>query len=238
MTDGGYAAFRAAIRLIALAAVAGIVAGAFGVYFRWPARWQPGRGGAIAPARSHVAERVKPFAKGEVAAFQVAREPDSLSELAFKKPDNSDVTLAAFQGQTILLNLWATWCVPCRREMPALDRLEQALGGKDFQVVAVNLDLNDPARAKAFLEQIGVSSLAFYSDPTSGLVARLKGRGLVFGLPTTILIDPKGCRIGVVEGPAEWDSEDAKRLIEAAIGEGKPRVGAVSGDPDHVGKLI
>ena len=225
------------LRLIALAAVAGIVAGAFGVYFSGRLAGNPAAAVDCAGAL-HVAERVKPFAKGEVAAFQVAREPDKLSELALKKPDNSDATLAAFQGQTILLNLWATWCVPCRREMPALDRLEQALGGKDFQVVAVNLDLTDPARAKAFLEQIGVSSLAFYSDPTSGLVARLKGRGLVFGLPTTILIDPKGCRIGVVEGPAEWDSEDAKRLIEAAIGEGKPRVGAVSGDPDHVGKLI
>jgi thiol-disulfide isomerase/thioredoxin len=224
------------IRLIALAAVAGIVAGALGVYFSGRFAGNPGAAADCAGALT-VADRVKPIAKGEVAAFQVAREPDRLSELAFKKPDNTDATLASFQGQTILLNLWATWCVPCRREMPALDRLEQALGGKDFEVVAVNLDLSDPARAKAFLDQIGVDSLAFYSDPTSSLVAKLKGRGLVFGLPTTVLIDPKGCRIGVVEGPAEWDSEDAKQLIQAAIGREKPSVGVVSGDPDHVGQI-
>jgi thiol-disulfide isomerase/thioredoxin len=225
------------IRLVALAAVAGIVAGAFGVYFSGRFNGNPAAAVDCAGALQ-LADRVKPFARGEVAAFQVAREPDSLSGLALKKPDNSDATLAAFRGQTILLNLWATWCVPCRREMPALDRLEQALGGKDFHVVAVNLDVTDPAHARAFLGQIGVSRLAFYSDPTSGLVAKLKGRGLVFGLPTSILIDPKGCRIGAVEGPAAWDSEDAKQLIEAAIGEAKPDAGATSGDLDHVGHRI
>ncbi len=91
-----------------------------------------------------------------------------------------------------------------------------AKGGKDFQVAAVNIDLNNQERAKAFLAGIGVKNLAFYSDPTTGLFAKLKSRGLGFGLPTTVLVDSKGCRLGVVEGPAEWDSEDAKALIGAA----------------------
>ena len=144
------------IRLIALAAVAGIVAGAVGVYVSGRFAGNPARSRRLRRRARRLPSAWSRFAKGEVAAFQVAREPDKLSDLAFKKPDNSDATLAAFAGKTILLNLWATWCVPCRREMPALDRLEQALGGKDFQVVAVNLDLSNPARAKAFLDQIGV----------------------------------------------------------------------------------
>jgi hypothetical protein len=100
--------------------------------------------------------------------------------------------------------------------MPTLDKLQAANGGKDFQVTAVNIDLNNTERAKAFLAEIGVKNLAFYSDPSSGIFTKLKGRGLGFGLPTTILVDGKGCRLGVVEGPAEWDSNDARALIEAA----------------------
>ena len=205
---------------LVLAAVAGVLAGAIAVYFM-----QSGHGngpvasgdcgGALAAAA-----RTEPFARGEFAAFRQATEPDPLGELAFKAPDNADITLAAFAGKTTLVNLWATWCVPCRVEMPALDRLETALGGKDFQVVAINIDLGAQERARAFLAEIGVKDLAFYSDPTTGVFRALKGRGLAFGLPTTLLVDGRGCRIGVVEGPAAWDSEDAKALIGAAMASG------------------
>jgi hypothetical protein len=101
--------------------------------------------------------------------------------------------------------------------MPALDRLQGALGGKSFTVAAINLDVQNPQRAQDFLGEIGVSNLAFYSDPTMGVFNDLKKRGLAIGLPTTLLIDGKGCRIGVVEGPAAWDSTEAKALIEAAL---------------------
>ena len=143
-----------------------------------------------------------------------------LAGIAFKGPDGAETSLASFAGKTVLLNLWATWCVPCRTEMPALDGLEAALGGEDFTVAAVNIDLGDPARAKDFLDEIGVEHLAFYSDPTSALFLDLKKRGLAFGLPVTLLIDGNGCRIGSVEGPAAWDSKDAQALIKAAIGPG------------------
>jgi thiol-disulfide isomerase/thioredoxin len=164
------------------------------------------------------AERVAALATGEVAAFRVATVPDRLSDLAFAAPDGRKVTLADFAGKTVLLNLWATWCVPCRAEMPALDRLEGELGGGDFTVVAVNVDVRDAERARAFLADIGVSRLDFYSDPTIKILTNLKRRGLAFGLPTTLLIDGNGCRIGVLEGPAAWDSDDAKALVSAAIG--------------------
>ena len=101
--------------------------------------------------------------------------------------------------------------------MPALDRLQSSMGGKAFTVAAVNLDVTRPERAKEFLDEIGVTNLAFYSDPSLAVFNALKRRGLAFGLPTTLLVDGKGCRIGVMEGPAAWDSDEAKALIGAAI---------------------
>ena len=160
----------------------------------------------------------RPFAKGEVAAFRVATEPRSLADLAFTDPDGKPVTLASLGERLSLVNVWATWCVPCREEMPTLDRLEADLGGEKFAVVPVNIDLNATDRAKAFLEEIGIAHLPFYSDPSGKLFQDLKRRGMAIGLPTTLLVDGKGCEIGILEGPAEWDSDDAKALIKAAAG--------------------
>ncbi len=151
--------------------------------------------------RSPQRERAAPLAKGEVAAFRVATEPESLAGLAFTDPEGKPVTLAALQGKTALVNVWATWCVPCRAEMPTLDRLQAEMGGDQFAVVPVNIDLNATERAKAFLDEIGVANLPFYSDPSGKLFQDLKRRGLAIGLPTTILVDGKGCRIGVVGRP-------------------------------------
>ncbi len=221
MTDGRTARRRIALWL-GMAAVAGILAGAVAVYVR-----ESGNGnGASAEASADcagavaTAARLAPLAKGQVAAFRPADQPDLVSALAFQAPDGSDTSLKAFAGKTVLVNLWATWCVPCRAEMPALDRLEGALGSDRFSVVAVNVDQNNPERAHAFLKEIGVSKLAFYADPSYAIFSALKKRGLALGLPTTILVDGKGCRIGGIEGPAEWDSEDAKALITAAMASG------------------
>lgn len=209
---------RRGVKLIGLAAVAGGIAGLLAVYFMASGN---GNGGGLANADCDgavlTAKTIAPLAKGEVAAFRIATAADKLDDVSFKGPDGGDLTLAAFAGKTVLLNLWATWCVPCRTEMPALDRLQATSGSDGFQVVAVNIDLNNPERARAFLADIGVRALAFHYDPTTNLFSGLKKRGLAFGLPTTLLIDGKGCRIGVVEGPAAWDSEDARALIEAAV---------------------
>lgn len=207
---------RTVLRVLGLALVAGAIAGALGVYFMGAGNGNGGAAAANCAPAVKAAETLKPFARGEVAAFRVATEPDQMTDLAFKAPDGTDTSVAALSGRTVLMNIWATWCVPCRAEMPTLDRLQAAKGGPGFEVAAVNIDLNNTERAKAFLEEIGVKNLAFYSDPSSGIFTKLKGRGLGFGLPTTVLLDGKGCRLGVVEGPAEWDSPDAKALIEAA----------------------
>ena len=208
---------RRKIALLALAAVAGASRRGAGGIFHGHRQWQPGaRPVDCAPAAT-IVKRVAPLARGEVAAFRVADPPEKLENLGFKGPDGAHLTLAAFTGKTVLVNLWATWCVPCRAEMPALDRLQAAKGGDRFQVVAVNVDLKNTDRARAFLDETGVKDLAFYSDPTNSSLAKIKQSGLAFGLPTTLLFDGKGCRLGVLTGPAVWDSADASALIEAAI---------------------
>jgi thiol-disulfide isomerase/thioredoxin len=124
-----------------------------------------------------------------------------------------------WRGRTVLLNLWATWCVPCRKEMPALDALEQRLGGPKFEVVAVNIDTRDGDKPRAWLKEVGVERLAFYADPSARTFQDLKSIGRAFGMPTTLLIDGQGCEIATIAGPAEWASEDAIKLINAALGQ-------------------
>jgi thiol-disulfide isomerase/thioredoxin len=152
-----------------------------------------------------------------VALFRPARVSENLGGLAFTDAGGEPVRLASFAGRAVLVNFWATWCVPCRAEMPALDRLAAERGGDDFQVVAVNLDTEAPvARQQEFLATVGVTHLPLYRDPKLALTADLRRRDLVFGLPTTLLVDAKSCRLGTAEGGAAWDSPDAKALIAAA----------------------
>jgi thiol-disulfide isomerase/thioredoxin len=167
-----------------------------------------------APAR---AARLRPLVHGEIAALSLAKAPKPLPSLAFKAPDGAQVRLADFKGREVLLNLWATWCVPCRQEMPALDRLQGALGSEDFVVVAVNIDTARLERPKAFLNEIGVKNLAFYADNTAEVFQALKRAGKVLGLPTTILIGKDGCEIGTMAGPAQWDSQEALALLKASL---------------------
>jgi thiol-disulfide isomerase/thioredoxin len=161
---------------------------------------------------------MEPLAKGEVAALLVAKAPKPLPDLDFLGPDGKATKLSAFRGKTVLLNLWATWCAPCRKEMPALDRLQAALGGQDFEVVAVTIDQRNLDRPKAFLQEIGVSRLGYYADPTAKIFQQLRAVDRAVGMPTTLIVDPEGCELGYLAGPAEWSSEDAQKLMRAALG--------------------
>ncbi|TCN28374.1 thiol:disulfide interchange protein TlpA [Sinorhizobium americanum] len=209
-----------AVKLFALAALFGVIAGAAAVYVK---ETGSGNGGAAptADARCPLAgEKVAaltPLMRGQVAAMTPAANPRPIGGLDFTGPDRKPLTLASFAGKTLLVNLWATWCLPCREEMPALDGLQGALGGDRFEVVAVNIDTGGDDKPKAFLDEIGVKDLRYYRDASMGVFNTLKKEGLAFGLPATLLIDEKGCLIGSMNGPAAWDSDDAKRLIEAAI---------------------
>jgi thiol-disulfide isomerase/thioredoxin len=164
------------------------------------------------------AKRVAPFARGEVAAMAVATTPLRVPDLAFRDGAGAEKRLADWAGRTVLFNLWATWCVPCRKEMPALDALQAELGGPGFEVVAVNIDTRDADKPRAWLKEVGIGRLAYYADPTARVFQDLKSIGRAFGMPTTLLLDPARCEIGVVAGPAEWASADALRLVNAALG--------------------
>jgi thiol-disulfide isomerase/thioredoxin len=154
---------------------------------------------------------------GEVAAFQAADRAGSLSDLAFVDANKVPVTFTDFVGKTVLFNLWATWCVPCRVEMPELDELQADLGGDDFQVVPVSLDLGSDEKPKAFYEETNLQHLPFYHDATLATLDTLKQAGIAYGLPATVIADDEGCILGWLNGPAEWASDDAEALIRAAM---------------------
>ena len=179
----------------------------------------PGKGGAAAcPLAAAETARLDPLIRGEVAALGLAQPAHAAPDIAFDTPEGQPTTLAAFKGKALLVNLWATWCIPCRKEMPALNALQRALGGADFQVVAINVDtarLDGPAK---FLTANGITDLALYADPSADVLQALKRQGGLLGLPTTLLIDRHGCEVGRMAGPAEWASPDGLAVIGALKG--------------------
>lgn len=210
----------ARIAIILAGGVAGVVAGLAGVYGIATLTRNVGgdaAAGACKPAME-LARKVAPFAKGEVAAVNIAKGPLKVPDLAFQDASGKALTLKNWRGRTVLLNLWATWCVPCRKEMPSLDALQAELGGPDFEVVTVNIDTRDLEKPKTWLKEVGVNKLAYYADPAAKTFQDLKAVGRAFGMPTTLLISPEGCEIGTIAGPAEWASDDALKLIKAALG--------------------
>jgi thiol-disulfide isomerase/thioredoxin len=200
---------------IALAALVGAAAGLAAVY----GIGRFGRNAAMAcSAGAQTAQRIAPFVHGEVAAISTADEPRRIPDLVFKDAGGTPKTLADWRGRAVLFNLWATWCVPCRKEMPALDALQGRLGGPHFDVVAVNIDTRDPAKPRAWLKDAGINRLAYYADPSAKVFQDLKLADRAFGMPTTLLIDANGCEVGTLAGPAEWASDDAVKLIGALTG--------------------
>lgn len=219
--------FLPAPKLIAAAAVAGVLAGAVAVYVSGPRSGNPtdSAGEAVVDAGDNkcaekvvTAKTVGAAAQGEVAAMLPADPPQSLKTLAFNGPDGQPMTLGDRAGKTVLLNLWATWCAPCRAEMPALDELQETAGSDEFEVIAVNVDTGDDTKPKKFLEETNVKSLGYYRDATLELFDELKARGLAVGLPVTLLIDRQGCLLASMNGPANWSSPDARKLLDAAFG--------------------
>ena len=203
------------LAMVVAGGLAGVAVGLAAVY--GIATFMRNAGDAACRPAVEAARRLAPLARGEVAAFVVAEEPLRLPDLAFRDAAGAERHLADWRGRTVLFNLWATWCVPCRKEMPALDALEGKLGGPQFEVVAVNIDTRDPAKPRAWLKEAGIDRLGYYADPSAKVFQDLKIVGRAAGMPTTLLVDPAGCEIGTVAGPAEWASADALRLVTAAV---------------------
>jgi thiol-disulfide isomerase/thioredoxin len=209
----------AATRRIPLAIGAvliGAVIGFAGVYGIGGLKRDAGGDSACRPAVD-LARKLAPLAHGEVAALTMATVPLRLPDLAFEDTDGKPKKLSDWRGRTVLVNLWATWCVPCRKEMPALESLQTRLGGADFEVVAINIDTRDPEKPKNFLKGANLTRLGYFSDQKAKVFQDLKAIGRAVGMPTSVLVDGQGCEIATIAGPAEWASDDAVKLITAAM---------------------
>ena len=158
--------------------------------------------------REAESQPTRPLAPGG-ALFAVHAEPRPMPELAFEDDMGRKRAHSEFRGKVVLLNIWATWCVPCREEMPALDRLQQKLGGPEFEVLALSIDAGGAPAVRRFYDEIGIRALAIYVDPGIRATSSLQ----VIGLPTTLLVDRKGREIGRHLGPAQWDAAEAVRTI-------------------------
>jgi thiol-disulfide isomerase/thioredoxin len=206
------------LRWLVLAAFLGTIAGFAGVYLTGGLQRNVS---AVSDASclnaAATAKRLMPLSRGEVAAFAPNSAARRATDIAFLDGNGTPVSLQDFRGRLVLINLWATWCVPCRKEMPALDELQRKLGGADFTVLAINLDQRDREKPKKFLSEINVKSLTYYEDPSTNVFQKLKAAGRAPGLPSTILVDRDGCELGFMPGPAEWASDDALALLRAAL---------------------
>ena len=203
------------LAVIVAGAIAGVAVGIAAVYGIGALQRNPADA-ACRPA-AELARRLVPLARGEVAAVNVASEPGRLPDLVFNDASGKTRALSEWRGRTVLLNLWATWCVPCRKEMPALDALQAKLGSDKFEVVTVNIDTRNLDKPKAWLQDVGIRQLGYYDDPSAKVFQDLKLIGKAFGMPTTLIVDPARCEIGTVAGPAEWASPDGIKLVRAAL---------------------
>lgn len=144
--------------------------------------------------------------------------PKAAPELQFTDGDGKSRSLTEFKGKVVLLNIWATWCGPCRKEMPTLDRLQAALGGPDFEVVALSIDRKGMEAVDKFYAEVGITHLARYVAPSA---SEAMDTLAVFGLPATYLIDTRGRILGRKDGPAEWDSPEFVAFFKTIIAKSK-----------------
>ena len=170
---------------------------------------------AVALSAPAAAGVTRELATGALAAFLVRPERKPVANLEFQDAGGKPLKISDWKGRVVLINLWATWCAPCRKEMPDLAELQKELGSKDFEVVAISVDRKGVEASSVFLKETGADSLKLYIEPTTAIVNDLQA----IGLPATVLIDRQGNEIGRLLGPADWASPEAKALIKAALAE-------------------
>jgi len=155
----------------------------------------------------------KPAATNWPRSLVMHETPRPLPKITFEDGDGQALTLASFKGTTVLLNIWATWCVPCREEMPTLDALQAELGGPGFEVVPLSVDRAGPEVVRKFYAEIGIRNLGLYIDASMQASFDLAA----VGLPTTLLIDAEGQELGRLVGPAEWDAPEMIDLLKTHL---------------------
>ena len=171
------------------------------------------------PVQADEAAAIGDAATGELAALNGTGEGRGYATMAFKDAAGQDLTIADFQGKALLVNFWASWCVPCREEMPALDALATKYNSDAFMVLPINLDIGEGglAKAQAFLDENSFANLPLYADSSFAAFERLKQQAVAVGLPATLVLDENGCELGVLQGPAEWNSPDGEAVVERLI---------------------
>lgn len=206
-------------KILGFVALAGAAAGLAAVFVINGASLGGTSSGGRCEASSQLASHIAPLVEGSIASLQVSGTASDVSGLSFKSADGQAFSMADFKGKVVLLNLWATWCAPCRKEMPDLDHLQAELGGDDFEVVTVSIDRSAPAVARKFFDEIELKHLTLYYDESMQIFQDLKGQGMAFGMPTTLVVDKNGCSLGHMAGPAPWSDQTAQTMLKAVIGE-------------------
>ena len=206
---------RRSIAALAVLAVLGIAVLAFVLYGKTGGSGNQAAGECRDSTQKSAS--LSPLIKGDIAALRLLKTSRPAPELEFDGP-NGPVKLADFKGRTVLFNLWATWCVPCRTEMPSLDRLQSSLGGGVFTVVALNMDTRNIEKVPQWMKENEIAALSLYTDQQGKAFQALRKEGLVTGLPTTLLVDDKGCLLAEMAGPAEWAGAEAVAVLKAVVG--------------------
>jgi thiol-disulfide isomerase/thioredoxin len=198
----------------ALPFVLAFIAGAAGIYWfnSEPRKQEVAPAAVTAPAAGGFS---RALATGPMAGVIIHATRKDISPFTFANDKGESIDLSKWKGRVVLLNLWATWCTPCKKEMPDLAKLQTALGSKDFEVVALSVDRKGLDASKAFLTEIGASNLAAYVEPEAKSLAALQA----LGLPATVLIDRQGKEAGRILGPADWAAPEAQAMVKALLAE-------------------
>jgi thiol-disulfide isomerase/thioredoxin len=172
------------------------------------------------PVQADEAAAIDAAAIGELAALNGTGKGRGYADMKFIDSEGKPVSIADFAGTKLLVNFWASWCVPCRAEMPALEAVATRFNGETFMVLPINLDIGEDGigKAQAFLDEGGFQHLPLYADPSFAVFERLKVQAVAIGLPASLLLDENGCELGVLQGPAEWDTPDGENVIRALLG--------------------
>jgi thiol-disulfide isomerase/thioredoxin len=172
------------------------------------------------PVQAEAAAAIDAAAVGELAGLNGTGEGRGYASLAFKDAQGADLSIADFKGKALLVNFWASWCVPCREEMPALDALASKYNSDSFMVLPINLDIgeNGTAKARKFLDDNQFATLPLYADNSFAAFDRLKQQAVAIGLPATLILDGNGCELAVLQGPAEWNTPDGEAVVQALTG--------------------